>query len=251
MDNFSLTDKNIIITGASSGIGRQCAISCSKMGANIILVSRNKERLNETLSFLEGNNHLVFAIDVTDYNKIEPIINDAVTQLGKINGFIHSAGIEMTLPLNLLNSSKLEDIYSINVIAAFNIARILSKKIYIGENASFVMISSVMAQYGQSGKIGYCSSKGALISGAKAMAIELARKQIRVNSILPGIVRSEMSEKLLSTLSEEGVHEIEKMHPLGIGSVSDVANACIYLLSDASTWVTGTNLIVDGGYSAK
>jgi len=248
---FSLKGKNIIITGASSGIGRQCAISCSKMGAIVVLISRNKERLNETYNNLEGNNHLIYSIDITEYDKIESTISEAVTQLGKIHGFIHSAGIEMTIPINILSTTKFEKIFSINVISAFNIARILSKKNNIGKNTSFVLISSIMAQLGQSGKIGYCSSKGALTSGAKAMAIELANKNIRVNSILPGLVKSEMSKKLFDIITDDAKIEIERMHPLGIGSVNDVANACLFLLSDASRWITGTNLIVDGGYSAK
>ncbi len=248
---FTLKGKNIVITGASSGIGRQCAISCSQMGANIILIARNEERLKETYDNLEHGNHLCFSQDITEYEKIELVINETVSKIGKIYGFIHSAGIEMTLPLKVLHHSKFEEVYSINVISAFNIARIISKKIYIAEKASFVFISSIMAQLGQPGKIGYCSSKGALIAGAKAMALELANKHIRVNSILPGMVKSEMSLKLLNTLSDDAIKEIEKMHPYGFGSVDDVANACIYLLSDASKWVTGTNLIVDGGYSAK
>ena len=247
---FSLEDKNIIITGASSGIGRQCAISCSQMGAKIVLIARNKERLKETFDKLESGNHLYYSQDITNYHKLEPIIKNAVTAVGKISGFIHSAGIEMTLPFNVLKPAKFEEVYSINVISAFNIAQLISKKKYSGAKASFVFISSIMAQLGQPGKIGYCSSKGALISGARAMALELAHKQIRVNSILPGMVKSEMSLKLLNTLSDDAKKEIDKMHPLGIGTVNDVANACIYLLSDASKWVTGTNLIVDGGYSS-
>ena len=187
---FSLKGKNIIITGASSGIGRQCAISCSQMGANVILIARNEKRLKETYNKLERGEHLYFSQDITEYDKIESIINDAVSKVGKIHGFIHSAGIEMTLPLRVLSPTKFEEIYSINVISAFNIARIISKKKYISENASFVFISSIMAQLGQPGKIGYCSSKGALTAGAKAMALELANKHIRINSVLPGMVKS-------------------------------------------------------------
>ena len=248
---FSLKGKNIVITGASSGIGRQSAISCSQFGGNIILIARNEERLNETYNQLDKGSHLYYSLDITKYDEIEPIIKDAVSKIGEISGFIHSAGIEMILPLSILKPDKIEKVMSINVISAFNIARILSKKKYVSEMASFVFISSIMAELGQPGKIGYCSSKGALVAGAKAMALELASKNIRVNSVLPGMVKSEMSLELLNTLSEEARNEIEKMHPLGIGMVEDVANACIYLLSDASKWVTGTNLIVDGGYSAR
>ena len=248
---FSLEDKNILITGASSGIGRQCAISCSEMGANLILVDINKNGLDKTLSLMKSRNHISFQQDITEYDELETIIQNSVSKVGKISGFIHSAGIEMTIPLKMLKPQKLEKVYSVNVISAINLARVIAKKKYISDSASFVFISSIMAQFGQPGKIGYCSSKGALAAGAKAMALELANKNIRVNAILPGMVKSEMSLSLLDSLSKEAREDIESMHPLGIGDVEDVANACVYLLSDASKWITGTNLIVDGGYSAK
>lgn len=251
-NKFSLEGKNILITGASSGIGRQCAISCSKMGANVILIARNEARLKETYSKLENGTHFYYILDLTNNNEIETIVKEIVSKIGKISGFIHSAGIEMTLPLKVLNHSYYEQAMSINAISAFELAKIISKNKYISsEGTSYVFISSVMAQLGQPGKIAYCASKGALTSGAKAMALELANKKVRVNCVLPGMVKSEMSDKLLSTLSAEAISKIELMHPLGLGTVDDVANACIYLLSDASKWITGTNLIVDGGYSSK
>ena len=248
---FSLRDKNIIITGASSGIGKQCAVSCSKMGANVVLIARNKERLEKTFGLLEEGNHSYYLLDITDYDKIEPIIKDVVAKTGKISGFIHSAGIEMTLPLKMLKPEKYEAIFSVNVISGFEISKIIAKKKYRDNIMSLVFISSIMGLLGQPGKIGYCASKGALSAGSKAMALELADKNIRVNNVLSGIVHTEMSKSLLSVLSEKSEKDIENMHPLNIGNPEDVANACIYLLSDASKWVTGTNLIVDGGYSAR
>lgn len=249
---FSLENKNIVITGASSGIGRQCAISCSLMGANIVLIARNEERLKETYNHLDKGNHLSFSQDITEYDKIESIISEAVSKLGKIHGFVHSAGIEVTLPLKMMRPEDYEKIFAINVIAGFEFARIISKKKYLNDNGtSFVFISSIMGLLGQSGKVGYCSSKGALIAGVKAMALELANKNTRVNCISPAIVETDMTKKLFENISEDSKNEIIKMHPMGFGKPEDVANACIYLLSDASKWVTGTNLIVDGGYSAK
>ena len=141
--------------------------------------------------------------------------------------------------------------FSVNVIAGFELAKIISKKKYLYKNgASFVFISSVMGILGQLGKIGYCSSKGSLISGVKAMALELASKKIRVNCILPGVVETEMSNEMFQKLSEESKKNIVDMHPLGLGKPEDIAYACVYLLSDSARWVTGTNLIIDGGYSA-
>ena len=173
-------------------------------------------------------------------------------RIGKISGFVHSAGIEMTLPLRSMQPSYYEDMFATNVISGFELARIISRKKYLGESGvSFIFISSVMGILGQAGKVGYCSSKGALISGAKAMALELAKKNIRVNCILPGVVETEMSNKMLENLPEESKKSILGMHPLGLGKPEDIANACAFLLSDASRWITGTNLIVDGGYSAR
>lgn len=248
---FSLKNKNILITGASSGIGRQCAITFSQLGASVILIARNEERLKETYNRLEKGNHLIISQDITEYNKLEEVVNTAVDKVGKISGFVHSAGIEMTLPLRSMQPSYYEKMFSINVIAGFELAKIISKTKYINKDwASFVFISSVMGILGQLGKIGYCSSKGSLISGVKAMALELASKKIRVNCILPGVVETEMSNEMFQKLSEESKKNIVDMHPLGLGKPEDIAHACVYLLSDSARWVTGTNLIIDGGYSA-
>ena len=250
-NSFSLKNKNILITGASSGIGRQCAITFSQLGANVILIARNKGRLKETYNKLDKGNHLIISQDITEYNKLEEVVNTAVDKIGKISGFVHSAGIEMTLPLRNMQPSYYEKMFSVNVIAGFELAKIISKKKYLYKNgASFVFISSVMGILGQLGKIGYCSSKGSLISGVKAMALELASKKIRVNCILPGVVETEMSNEMFQKLSEESKKNIVDMHPLGLGKPEDIAYACAYLLSDSARWVTGTNLIIDGGYSA-
>ena len=249
---FSLKNKNILITGASSGIGRQCAIIFSQLGANIILIARNEERLKGIFNKLEKGNHLVFSQDITEYNKLEEIVRYSVEKVGRISGFVHSAGIEMTLPLRSMQPSYYEKMFSINVIAGFELAKIISKKKYINKDwASFVFISSVMGIVGNPALIGYSASKGALISAIKSMALEFISKNIRVNCISPGHVETEMASKLFEKLSEESKKSIIDMHPLGLGKPEDIANTCVFLLSDAARWITGTNLIVDGGYSAR
>jgi NAD(P)-dependent dehydrogenase (short-subunit alcohol dehydrogenase family) len=249
---FTLNNRNIVITGASSGIGRQCAITCSNMGANVILIALEEEKLNETIKLIPGPNNICYTQDVTKYEEIENIISDAVSRVGKISGFIHSAGIEMTLPLNALKPEHYSKTYSVNVISAFEISKKIANKKYLDESgASFVFIASIMSEFGQAGKIGYCSSKGALVAGARAMALELISKKIRVNCISPAVVGTEMSQTLLDSLSPEAQNEIIKMHPMGIGHPVDVANGCVYLLSNASKWITGINLFIDGGYGAK
>lgn len=251
-NNLNLNNKNIIVTGASSGIGRQCAITFSQFGANIILVARNKEKLEQTFNKLNEGSHITFAQDITEYDKLEEIVNISVEKIGKISGFVHSAGIEMILPLKGMQPSYYEKMFAVNVIAGFEIAKIISKKKYLDKKgASFVFISSIMGILGQPGRIGYCGSKGALVSGVKAMALELAKKNIRVNCILPGVVDTEMSNEMFQRLSEESKKEIIDMHPLGLGMPEDIANASAFLLSDAAKWMTGSNLIIDGGYSAK
>ena len=249
---FSLKNKNILITGASSGIGKQCAITFSQLGASVILIARNEERLKETYNRLEKGNHLIISQDITEYNKLEEVVNTAVDKVGKIFGFVHSAGIEMTLPLRSMQPSYYEKMFSINVIAGFELAKIISKTKYINKDwASFVFISSVMGIAGNPALIGYSASKGALISAIRSMALEFISKNIRVNCISPGHVETEMANKLFKKISEESKKSIIDMHPLGLGKPEDIANACAFLLSDASRWITGTNLIVDGGYSAK
>lgn len=249
---FNLKNKNIIVTGASSGIGRQCAITFNQLGANLILIARNEERLKETYNKLDKGNHLIFSQEITEYDKLKEIVNTAVDKIGKISGFVHSAGIEMTVQLRSMTPSYYENMFATNVISGFELARIISKKKYLDKKGvSFIFISSVMGMLGQSGKIGYCASKGALISGSKAIALELAKKNIRVNCVLPGVVETEMSNKMFENLPEESKKSIEEMHPLGLGKPEDIANACAFLLSDAARWITGTNLIIDGGYSAK
>jgi NAD(P)-dependent dehydrogenase (short-subunit alcohol dehydrogenase family) len=251
-DPFSLRNKTILITGASSGIGRQTSIDCSHMGANLILLGRRKQELEKTLKLLDKGNHSFYVCDITDFGSLEPIINQAVDCSGKIAGFVHSAGIESTIPLGNIKPEYYNKFFSTNVVSAFEITKTVAKKKYLDpEGASIVFIASIMGLLGQPGKTAYCSSKGALISGCKALALELAPKGIRVNCILPAIVNTEMTRGIFNTLTEESVNSIIKMHPLGLGNPEDVSNACLFLLSGASRWVTGSNLIIDGGYSAQ
>lgn len=252
MDAFSLKNKIILITGASSGIGRSCSVECSKSGADLILVGRNHEELMKTVSMLDPETKVeTITEDITRSENLETIIADKVSALGKISGFIHCAGIEKTLPLKKHHSQLYQDIFAVNVIAGLEIAKILSLKKYKDETSSFVFISSVAGMVGEAGKAAYSASKGAVIAGARSLAMELSRSNIRVNSISPAMVNTPILEKMFEDIGEEASSEIIKKHPLGIGEPKDIANACIFLLSDASRWVTGTNLVIDGGYSAQ
>ena len=249
---FSLMGKTVVVTGASSGIGKMCAISCSRAGANVVLVARNEQRLQEAFAALDGGGtHLKLSCDISLYSGLEEIVSIIRDGVGCISGLIHSACIEMTLPLRDMRADRYESLLGINSIAGLELARLISRKKFFSESgASFVFISSVMGSLGQPGKVGYCTSKGALIAGVKAMALELAEKKIRANCISPGVVETEMTRKAARFIDPEHVEMIRGMHPLGFGAPQDIALACVFLLSDAARWITGTNLIIDGGYSA-
>lgn len=249
---FSLQNKNIIITGASSGIGKKCAEIFAENGATLILIARNAERLLELKNKLSEKNHQIYAIDLANYSLIEPCIDDAVTKVGKINGFVHSAGFEITKPIKNMLVSDYENLFSVNTISAFEIARIISKKKNLPEEgASYVFIAALIGIIGRPALIGYGASKGALISGVKTMALELANKKIRANCISPGFIQTDMMEKLQEILTEDEINKLKSDYPLGLGMPEDIAYAAVYLLANESKWMTGNNLIVDGGFLSK
>lgn len=248
---FSLEGKNILITGASSGIGRQCAISCSQMGATVVLVARNEERLIETLEQMVGEEHIYRIFNLEDIDNISVLIEGIVTNIGKIDGFIHAAGIEKTSPIKLLTPNDYERIFKVNSLSAFEFVHQFSNKKYFNDGGHIVLISSIAAVIGRGGVSAYAASKGAMISAVRSMAIEFAKKRICINCVSPGTVLTPLMQNFLSTLSEKDYQKRIDGFLLGLGETEDVANACIYLLSDASRWVTGQNLIVDGGYTVK
>lgn len=253
MNPFSLRGKLILITGASSGIGRQCAITCSRMGATVAMFGRNPERLEETRRLMEDpDKHIIKAEDLLGYDKIATMVREIVAQIGRIDGLINCAGISTTLPLNAVSVDKLEHFFKTNVVGGINLTRqVVNSTCISKDGGSVIFISSVMGVVGESGKVLYSMTKGAIISAVKSMAVELASKRIRVNSVSPGVVVSPMSGNAVYSKDEESLSKIKACHPLGLGSAEDVANACVFLLSDASRWITGTNLVVDGGYLAR
>lgn len=252
-DPFLLNEKKIVITGASSGIGKAVAIECSQAGASLLLIGRDVNRLKATYDLLKPGSHTFSSIDITDYSLLEPLITNWSGQAGKIDGFVHAAGLDMVVPFGMVRPEHYEKLFSVNVVAGFELARILSKKKFIDPiyGASFVFISSIVANCGQEGRVAYSATKGAVSASVKSIALELAQKKIRVNAILPAIVKTEMTNTLFDTIPAESKQKILDAHPLGFGSVEDIAYACRYLLSDASKWITGSNLVVDGGFSAK
>ena len=251
---FSLENKVIIVTGASSGIGAQCAIDCSKMGAKVVLVARNEERLKQILEQCEEpSRHIILSLDLSSSEGLKEAIKDVVSKVGKINGVVNCAGMSSVTPLKLVTDELLDQFFRTNVYSAINLSKEVTRMgNYDKEHGcSIIFFASIMGICGDKCKTMYSATKGALIAAARSMACELAKNKIRVNVVSPGAIETPINAKLPHMADPELRKELEDKHLLGLGECSDIANACIYLLSDAAKWGTGQNLIVDGGYTAK
>ena len=248
---FSLKDKTILVTGASSGIGKSSAIALSQAGAKIILVARSQEKLDQTLQQLSGEGHLCFSFDLTQLDDIVLWMKGIVEKTGELNGLLHCAGMHIAKPLQLLNTADLEKIWKVNVASAFMLAKGFRQRKVRATDANMVFMSSVVAEYGDAGISAYSASKGAIRALIKSLSIELALEGIRVNGIAPGIVKTEMTDVLFSKMIPEQIDLITKMHPLGLGFPEDIAYAVVYLMSKAARWLTGEIMHIDGGYHAR
>lgn len=250
---FQLNGKVIAVTGASSGIGRQIAITCSKLGATLVLFGRNRERLQETLDHTdEPQRHLIFDLDINDSGLVADAVKQAVVQKGAFSGLVNCAGVSPTMPLRATTEAKMQEVFNTNVIAAMSLTKAVCKASNsIPDGASVVFVASVMGTVGEMGKSLYGMSKGALIAGAKSLAVEYASKNIRFNTISPGVVVTPMSMSSEYSKDEQKLQFVTGLHPLGLGKPEDIANGAAFLLSDASRWITGTDIIIDGGYTAK
>ena len=245
---FHLNEKTILVTGASSGIGRSISIHLSAMGAKVIISGRNQDRLEQTLvSLLNNGGHQIFSKDLT-----QEASRDELTQsIPSIDGIVHAAGINILRPVKFINTELMQKVRSINYDVPFLLTGHLLNKKKINRGSSIVFITSIGALIGTPGSTLYSASKGGIVAGAKSMAIELAKQKVRVNCISPGIIMTPQTESVQKDVSEKSFAENEKLHPLGYGTPEDIAHATNYLISDAARWITGTNLVVDGGYTAK
>lgn len=243
---FSLQGKTILVTGASSGIGRAAAIECSKMGAKVIAVGRNEKRLKETLSLLETEENSYCLCDLTDCSSVDEMI----ASLPAIDGLINNAGIGIVKPLKFINESDFVTLLKADTIAPILLLQKLIKKKRIKKGGSVVFTSSMAALGGvTNGNSMYVACKGAISSFVLNAALELGPQNIRVNAVCPAMVNTPLIHDG-DTENEEHLKVMEKQYPLKrFGEPEDVAWAMIYLLSDASGWVTGTNMVVDGGFS--
>lgn len=248
---FSLSGKTILVTGASSGIGAQCAIDCAAIGARVVLVARNEERLYATFNQMVGDGHLVLPSDLSEVENITSLVKSVVAQCGSISGVINCAGISSVIPLKLITKDALDKIIQTNVYSALFLTKEVCRKgNYDTAGTSIVFLSSIMGVVGEKAKTMYSLTKGALIAATRSLAVELAPKRVRVNCIAPGAIETPINSSQPYMSDPERRALLEAKHPLGIGRVTDISNACVYLLSDAARWVTGQNIIIDGGYTA-
>ena len=247
---FSLNGKTILVTGASSGIGRQVASDVSNAGGKAVLLGRDIYRLKETMSFMSGEGHAVCSVDLNDLKCLKGFVRRLVDENGAFDGFVHSAGVEKTVPLKYTGINDFEEIYRVNCLSSLEIVKQLNSGLGFREGGSVVLISSISALIGRKGLSAYSASKGALISASRVLALELAKKRIRVNTISPGTILTPMMLDALNEMPPEAREQRLSGFPLGLGDVSDVSNACVFLLSEASRWITGHNLVIDGGYTS-
>lgn len=245
---FSLEGKTILVTGASSGIGRGIAVECSKMGAKMVINGRNIERLNETMSMLEGEGHVAIAADLSKQEDIDKL----VAECPEINGVVHSAGIPKICGVKHIDRTLLEEIVNVNEIAPILLTSGLLKKRKLQKKSSVVFIASISGVcVANVGEAPYSTTKGGLAGFTKGAAYELAAQGTRVNTICPALVPTSILGLSNEMFSEQQLKDtMYGRYPLKrVGTPEDIANGAIYLLSDASSWVTGINLIIDGGYT--
>ena len=249
---LSIEGKTIVITGGASGIGRQCAIDFSNAGANLVLLDINEEQLEVTRGLCNPEVRCRgYRCDLTDAEILEPLVKQFAAENGLINGMLHCAGIEKTLPYNKLSVADYDRIYSVNVVGAMNLLKYITKKGVRGENAKYVLIASITAVVGRPGVAAYAASKGAIVSVVKTLALEMASKGMTINCISPGTILTSLMQKMMESLTEEQQAERKAGFPLGLGQPSDIANTAMFLLSDGARWITGQNIVVDGGYTSR
>ena len=244
---FSLEGKTILVTGASSGIGRATAIACSQMGAVVVVTGRNESRLQETLESLEGSGHQMIVADIANDDQIDYLVD----QIPAINGLVNNAGITETCPTQFIKRDKLNRVMEVNTIAPILLTQRILKKKKLGKGGSIVFTCSISGTcVCGGGNVLYSASKGAIHGFMKNAALDLAHKGIRVNDVCPGMIDTHILDA--GTISEEQLEIEAQRYPMKrFGKPEEVAYGIIYLLSDASSFVTGSSIVIDGGFTLQ
>ena len=246
MGLFDLSEKHILITGGSSGIGRSTSVLCSKLNATITIIGRNELRLNETLSSLNGGGHNAISCDLTN----SEAVNTMVDSLPMLDGIVYCAGIQETCLTKNVDKRILDKLMNTNFNSTVLFNSQIQRRKKLKKNSSIVFVSSIAAfRYAEIGNAVYSSSKAALLSFARVLALELSNRKIRVNMVSPGMVHTPLQKQF--DVTDDQFLKDELNYPLGYGSPEDVANLIAFLLSDASKWITGSDIVIDGGLTLK
>lgn len=237
--------KRILITGASSGIGRSCALKLSEEGAELILVGRDQSTLA-----IAGVEHRVrgFTADLSSESAVKETLGRIKKDVGPVDGLVLAAGLHVFRPLLMESYGDLARLFSVNVQGSLGVLALMLRNRLLARSSSVVFFSSAASSKGSPGAVAYAASKGALEASTRSLALELASQKIRVNAVAPGVVTTPMSEEMLGKLTTEQVDMLRARHPLGFGKPEDVAGAVMFLLSEEARWITGVVLPVDGGF---
>lgn len=253
-DYYQMNGKHVLVTGATSGIGKETAVILSQLGAKVAIVGRREEKLEETLSLMEGEGHSKHAIDVSVIDSLEGKIKEIVKDTGAFDGYVHSAGIVRNLPVVNFNFDRLHEIMLTNFYSFYEITRVLSRKGRYHDGLSIVGVSSVAATNGAATQSAYGASKAAMNGAMRCLAKELGPKGIRLNTVLPAATNTEMYSNYMALKADmketEMKMEASPRQYLGMNKPEDVANSIIFLLSPVSRKITGIQLPVDGGYAS-
>lgn len=244
---FSLRGKTILVTGASSGIGKATAIECSKLDANVVITGRNEQRLKETLDLLDGEQHMMIVADLS----IEESLANLVEQCPSLDGLVNNAGSTIMIPTQFISRDKLMQVLEVNTIAPILLTQMLLKKKRLGKGSSIVVTDSISGvKIASPGNVLYSTSKSAINGFVKNSALDLAGKNIRVNAVCPGMIATHILDD--GSVTADDLAEDIKKYPLKrYGKPEEVAYAIIYLLSDASAFTTGASIVIDGGFTLQ
>ena len=244
--------RRVVVSGATSGIGEAIALMLCRCNATVILLGRSQEKLAQTSEKLPSETFETVLIDLGDIESINAKIRELAKNTGPLYGLCHAAGVVETRPLSAFKHASFQSMMDVNFTSGIELAKAICRRdVMTNEGGSVLFLSSIYSMVGMPGQIGYSATKGAVQSAARTMAVELARRNIRVNTLSPGLVRTPMTDEALAKLPAGHVEQLEKSHPLGTGTPEDVARAAAFMLAPQNKWITGTDLVIDGGYTAR